>query len=153
MSLKTYFLFLFLLASFHSFSQLERTDKFGEPSSQDFELKILEEEPDAPGAILFESANYYAVPIIKRNTVRLIKARLRKIKVFDAKKFDYATVEIPYYRGNEHYGEEVKDFQAVTHNGSVQNYIPHSAFYKTQKSGVGNVLTFTFPNVQDGSIL
>ena len=153
MSLKTYFLFLFLFASFHSFSQLERTDKFGEPSAQDFELKILEDEPDAPGAILYESANFYAIPNIKRNTVRLIKEIHRKIKVFDAKNFDYATVEIPYHNGNEYYGEEVKDFQAVTHNGSVQSYIPHNAFYKTQKSGVGNVLTFTFPNVQNGSIL
>src|SRR5690554_3064631 len=153
MYLNQYFLVLFLLASTLSFSQLERTDTFGEPSTSDFELEEYKEEPEATGAILYESANFYALSNIKRNNVRLVKEIHRKIKVFDAKKFDYATVEIPYYKGNEYYGEEVKDFQAVTHNGTVQHYVPHSSFYKTQKSGVGNVITFTFPDVQNGSIL
>lgn len=153
MYLNQYFLVLFLLASTLSFSQLERTDTFGEPSTSDFELEEYKEEPEATGAILYESANFYALSNIKRNNVRLVKEIHRKIKVFDAKKFDYSTVEIPYYKGNEYYGEEVKDFQAVTHNGTVQHYVPHSSFYKTQKSGVGNVITFTFPDVQNGSIL
>ncbi len=104
MYLNQYFLVLFLLASTLSFSQLERTDTFGEPSTSDFELEEYKEEPEATGAILYESANFYALSNIKRNNVRLVKEIHRKIKVFDAKKFDYATVEIPYYKGNEYYG-------------------------------------------------
>lgn len=148
------FTFLFFLFTFFlSHSQSGRIDEFGKPTQKEFELKSYESEPDATGVILYESANYYAIPIVKRTSVRLVKEIHRKVKVFDAKKFDYATVEIPYYEGDEYYGEEIKDYKAITHNGSVQNFIPDNAFYKTQKSGVGNVLKFTFPNVQDGSIL
>lgn len=145
---------LFLVFPFcFSYSQSERNDEFGKPTQKEFELKSYEAEPDATGVILYESGNYYAIPIVKRTSVRLVKEVHRKIKVFDAKKFDYATVEIPYYEGNEYYGEEIKDYKAVTHNGPVQNFVPDNAFYKTKKSGVGNVLKFTFPNVQNGSIL
>src|SRR5690554_6266612 len=153
MVLKIHLFVFVLLTAFSSHSQSERSDVFGEPTANEFSLKFYEDEPNAPGVILYESGNYYAIPIIKRTSVRLVKEIHRKIKVFDAKKFDYATVEIPYYKGNEYYGEEVKDFQAVIHNGTVQHYVPHSSFYKTQKSGVGNVITFTFPDVQNGSIL
>ncbi len=138
---------------YFSYSQSDRIDEFGKPSQKEFDLKSYEAEPDATGLILYESGKYYAIPIVKRTSVRLVKEIHRKIKVFDAKKFDYATVEIPYYEGNEYYGEEIKDYKAVTHNGAVQNFVPNSSFYKTHKPGVGNVLTFTFPNVQNGSIL
>ncbi len=148
-------LVLFISVFFYSvvFSQELKTAEFGSPTESEFLLENYSPEPEASGVILFESGNYYAIPIIKRTSVRLVKEVHRKIKVFDAKKFDFATVEIPYYEGNEYYGEEIKDYKAVTHNGPVQNFVPDNAFYKTQKSGVGNVLKFTFPNVQNGSIL
>jgi len=148
------FTFLFLVFTFFlSHSQTGRIDEFGKPTQEELELKSYEAEPEATGVILYESANYYAIPIIKRTSVRLVKEIHRKIKVFDAKKFDFATVEIPFYEGNEYYGEEIKDYKAVTHNGPVQNFVPDDAFYKTEKSGVGDVLKFTFPNIQNGSIL
>ncbi len=148
------YLFLLLVSSFYlSYSQSTRIDEFGKPTQQEFNLKSYEAEPDASGVILYELGNYYAIPIIKRTTVRLVKEVHRKIKVFDAKTFDYATVEIPFYKGNEYYGEEIKDYKAVTHNGPVQNFVPNEAFYKIEKSGVGDILKFTFPNVQNGSIL
>ncbi|CAM3457836.1 hypothetical protein [Aequorivita lipolytica] len=146
--------FLLLVSTFYlSYSQSERIDEFGKPTQNEFELKSYESEPDATGIILYESGNYYAVSIVKRTAVRLVKEIHRKIKVIDAKKFDYTTVEIPYYEGYGYYAEEILDYKAITHNGSVQNFVPENAFYKTKKSGARNVLTFTFPNVQDGSIL
>lgn len=153
MVLKIHLFVFVLLTAFSSHSQSERSDVFGEPTANEFSLKFYEDEPNAPGVILYESGNYYAIPIIKRTSVRLVKEVHRKVKVFDAKKFNYATVEIPYYKGNKYYGEEIKDFKAVTHNDTIQNFVPYNSFYDTQKQGVGNVLTFTFPNVQDGSIL
>lgn len=148
------YLFLILLSSFYlSYSQSGRIDEFGKPTETEYQLQIFESEPDAAGVILYESGNYYAIPIFKRTTVKLVKEIHIKIKVFDAKKFDYATVEIPYYEATGFYGEEIKDYKAVTHNGTVQNFVPESSFYKTSKSGVGSVLKFTFPNVQNGSIL
>ena len=148
------YIFLLLFSSFYlSYSQTGRTDEFGKPTKEEFELKRYDAEPEAAGVILYESGNYYAIPIIKKTAVRLVKEVHRKIKVLDAKKFDFTTVEIPYYKGNEYYGEEIKDYKAVTHNGEIKSFVPNSSFYKTQKSGVGDVLKFTFPNVQNGSIL
>lgn len=148
------FIFLILIFNCHlSYSQSGLIDPFGKPTENDFALASYNAEPESSGVILYETGNYYAIPIIKKTAVRLVKEIHRKIKVFDAKKFDYATVEIPYYEGNEYYGEEIKDYKAVTHNGPVQNFVPNDAFYKTQKSGVGDILKFTFPNVQNGSIL
>lgn len=153
MLIKKIAVFVFALSIQITFSQSERNDEFGQPTANEFELKSYESEPDATGVILYESGYYYAIPIIKKTAVRLVKEVHVKTKVFDAKKFDFATIEIPYYEGNEYYGEEIKDYKAVTHNGAVQKFVPNNAFYKTQKSGVGSVLKFTFPDVQDGSIL
>lgn len=153
MILKKVALFVLFLNVCLSYSQSERNDEFGKPTEKEFALQSYEAEPDATGVILYESGNYYAIPIIKRTSAKLVKEIHRKIKVFDAKKFDYATVEIPYYDAEGYYGEEIKDYKAVTHNGPIQDFVPDGSFYKTRKSGVGNVLKFTFPNVQTGSIL
>lgn len=144
---------LFLASTFHfSFSQSVRIDKFGEPTEADFKLNQLQSEPEAPGVILYESGNYYAVSIVRRNAVRLVKEIHRKIKVFDAKKFNFTTIEIPYFVQNEYFGEEILDYKAITHNGATKHFVPTDAFYKTQ-SGPKKNLIFTFPNVQNGSIL
>jgi len=153
MLIKSY-LFLFLLSSFCiTYSQSVRNDEFGKPTQHEFDLNSYEAEPEASGVILYESGNYYAIPLKRTTSAKLVKEIHRKIKVLDAKKFDYATVEIPYYDTEGYYGEEIKDYKAVTHNGAVQNFVPDGSFYKTKKSGVGNVLKFTFPNVKNGSIL
>ena len=148
------FTFLFLVFTFFlSHSQSARIDEFGKPTQQEFDLKSYEAEPDATSVILYESGNYYAIPLKRTTSAKLVKEIHRKIKVFDAKKFDYATVEIPYYDAEGYYGEEIKDYRAVTHNGSIQDFVPDGSFFKIEKSGRGNVLKFTFPNVKDGSIL
>lgn len=153
MPLKKIAVFLLAFTLHMAHSQTGRSDEFGKPRQAEFELEGYEAEPDAPGIILYESGNYYAIPIIKRTSVRLVKEIHRKIKVLDAKRFDLATIEIPFYEGNGYTGEEIKDYKAVTHNGPIQNFVPDNGFYKIQKSGVGNVLRFTFPNLQNGSIL
>ncbi|SDW57864.1 hypothetical protein [Aequorivita viscosa] len=142
---------LLLLCSF-AYSQSMRIDAFGKPSQHELKLKRYDPEPDASGVILYEAGNYYAVSIVRRNAVRLVKEIHRKIKVLDANKFDLTTIEIPYYEGT-FYGEEILDYKAVTHNGSLKSYVPDDAFYKTNQSKTGKALKFTFPNIQDGSVL
>ena len=146
--------FVLLIVAYHySHSQTIRIDEFGKPSEKEYELAEFPTEPDAAGIVLYESGNYYAVSIVRRNAVRLVKEIHRKIKVLDAKKFDFANIEIPYYVPSEYYGEEILDYKAVTHNGAIKNFVPKDAFYKIEKSGANKALRFTFPNVQNGSIL
>lgn len=152
MYFKEIVVFIVLCTFSISHSQTVRIDEFGKPTQEELELKTYASEPDAPGVILYESGNYYAVSIIKRTEVRLVMEIHRKIKVVDAKKFDYSTVEIPYFEG-VYSGEEVMDYKAVTHNGEVKHFVPEEAFYKTENTTTGRALKFTFPNVQDGSVL
>src|SRR5690606_951148 len=147
-------LFLILFSSFHlSYSQSGRIDEFGKPNKQELELRNYEAEPEASGVILYESGNYYAVSIIKKTAFRLVMEIHRKVKVLDAAKFGNSTIEIPYYVGNGFFEEEILNYKAITHNGIVQDAVHDDSFYKIEKSGGRKALKFTFPNVQNGSIL
>ncbi len=146
--------FLFLIFSFLlSHSQSGRIDEFGKPTQEELALEIYEAEPEAAGVVLYETGNYYAVSIVKRTAFRMVLEIHRKIKVFDVKKFGNSTIEIPYYVGNKFYPEEVIDYKAITHNGILQDAVPKESFYKIEKSKGREALKFTFPNVQNGSIL
>ncbi|WP_169313457.1 DUF3857 domain-containing protein [Aequorivita sublithincola] len=132
-------------------AQKPRFERFGKPTQEEFALKKYEPEPDSPGIILYESGNYYVKSV--GLGIYLVKEIYRKIKVFDAKKFDYSTVEISYYEGNSWSKEEILEYEAITHNGTEQSVVSESGFFKTQETGSIKTLKFTFPNVQDGSIL
>ncbi|WP_181566742.1 DUF3857 domain-containing protein [Aequorivita sp. CIP111184] len=117
------------------------------------ELKYYEAEPEAAGVILYESGNYYAVSIVKKTAFRLVMEVHRKIKVLDITRFGNSTIEIPYYVGNGFYEEEILNYKAITHNGILQDAVKDDSFYVIEKSGGRKALKFTFPNVQNGSIL
>lgn len=145
---------LFIFSNFYfSYSQSVRNDVFGKPSKEELELNSYEAEPEAAGVVLYESGNYYAVSIVKKTAFRLVMEIHRKVKVFDLAKFGNSTVEIPYYVGNGFYEEEVLDYKAITHNGILQDAVQANSFYKIEKSSGRKALKFTFPNVQNGSIL
>ncbi|SRX54791.1 hypothetical protein AEQU1_01808 [Aequorivita sp. CIP111184] len=153
MFLKRY-LFLLLFSSFYlSYCQSGYIHEFGKPSKQEMELKYYEAEPEAAGVILYESGNYYAVSIVKKTAFRLVMEVHRKIKVLDITRFGNSTIEIPYYVGNGFYEEEILNYKAITHNGILQDAVKDDSFYVIEKSGGRKALKFTFPNVQNGSIL
>ena len=148
------YIFLVLISCFNfSYSQTARTDEFGKPTKEELDLKSYEAEPEAAGVILYESGNYYAVSIVKRNAFRLVMEIHRKVKVFDVAKFENSTIEIPYYVGNGFLEEEILNYKAITHNGILQDAVQDDSFYKIEKKAGRKALKFTFPNVQNGSIL
>ncbi len=153
MPIKKISVFVFVLFANVTFSQSDINIEFGKPTAKDFEINSYESEPEAAGVVLYESGNYYAVSIVKKTAFRLVKEIHRKIKVFDVAKFGDYTVEIPYYVGNGFYEEEVLDYKAITHNGILQNVVKDDSYYKIEKSRGRKALKFTFPNVQNGSIL
>ena len=144
-------LIIFFINIFCLHAQQPRFERFGQPTKQEFSLQKYEPEPDSPGVILYESGNYYTKSVGFR--IYLIKEIYRKIKVFDAGKFDYANVEISYFEGNGWTNEEILEYEAITHNGAEQSHVEESGFFKIQESSSVKTLKFTFPNVQDGSIL
>ncbi len=131
-------------------AQAEPVHTFGEPLQQEFSMTSYPLDPEASGVVLYERGNYTVDAA--DGYVRLLKEVHRKIKVFDAKNFNYATFQIPYYRENQ-VQENIKDFRAVTHNGRSKVYVGENAFFDTKEGQHWSVKTFTFANVQDGSIL
>ncbi len=151
MQIKKVILLLFLVNIFCLHAQTPRFARFGQPTKEELTLKKYEPEPKSPGIILYESGNYYIKSV--GFGIYVVKEIYRKIKVLDATNFDHTNVEIAYFEGNGWNKEEILEYEAMTHNGTEQTPVPESAFFKTQETSSVKSLKFTFPNVQDGSIL
>ncbi len=131
-------------------AQISLIHTFGEPLKEEFALTNYSLDPEAAGIVLYERGNYTVEE--SDRYIKLIKEVHRKIKVFDAKNFKYADIEIPYYRQGE-LQENVTKFAAVTHTGSTKTYVLESAIFDVDENPYWALKKFTFPNVQDGSIL
>ena len=107
-------------------------------------------DPEAAGVVLYEKGKYNVEQV--GNYLRLIKEVYVKTKVFRAKNFEQATVEIPYYRTKDS-KERITEITAVTFNGQTPNYVSRESFFDTDLTANWSVKKFTFPNVQEGSIL
>lgn len=143
-------LILFLFVFNFTFSQTRKTAVFGEPTSEDFEINSYHQDPEAAGIVLFESAKNY-VELVD-NQVKLIKEVHVKTKVFDISKFDQATVKIPFYNKKNN-SEKVTKITAITHNGAAKTFVSDKDIFTTDETPKWSIKKFTFPNIQNGSIL
>ncbi len=131
-------------------AQERRSAKFGEPTEAELALKVYDKDTTASAVVLFEKGTSYFETV--GDYIRLIKTVYRKVKIFDSKNFDGATVEIPLMTSNGS-AEKVTRYNALTHNGPIKTYVAADAIFNTRKPGVGKVCRIVFPNVQDGSII
>ncbi len=146
------FLLFFLIGfvSFASLGQERVTSVFGSPSSLELSMKTYPEDREAAGVVLFESGRNSVK--LKNNKIRLIKEVYVKMKVLDAKNFEHATVAIPYYTGGT-FDEKVVDIEAITNNSGLKSYLKQASIFTEDPVRNWAVKKFTFPNVQDGSVL
>lgn len=131
-------------------AQISYIHEFGSPLREEFQIDNYPLDPEAAGVVLYERGDY-AIDEVD-GYIRIIKKVHRKLKVFRAKNFDYATVEIPYYR-QRNIQENVTKIKAITHNGKFKEYVAEQAIFDTDDNPNWSLKKFTFPNVQDGSIL
>lgn len=125
--IKTYFSLLILIFSLqNSFSQIRKIAEFGKPTLNEFRLTSYEKDPGAAGVVLFESGENKIK--LQDNRILLIKEVHRKIKVIDAKNFNNAMVEIPYYKGKNS-KENITFLKAITHNDKLQTFISKENFF------------------------
>ncbi len=127
-----------------------KAQNFGKPSKEELAMTNYPADPEAAGVVLYEKGNYKAEVV--NNYVRLIKEIYVKTKVLDAKKFKQATIEIPYYR-EKGIKEEITKLTAITHNGRAPTYLSKTAIFDIDETENWSMIKFTFPDVQDGSIL
>ncbi len=145
-------LVVFLSVSVSAYGQnKERKEaNFGRITQADYELKIYDKDTVAAAVVLFEKGRNTFELI--GNYIRLVKIVHKKIKVFDVNRYEGIEVGIPYYRTKKT-SEKVIEINAVTHNGMVKKYIDEKGIYDIDLSEKWSEKRFTFPDVQDGSII
>lgn len=150
MFLKNLLIFSYLLFASSLVAQVTNVHTFGEPLAEELAMKSYAVDPEANGVVLYKRGNYTVDEV--DGYIRLIKEIHGKIKVLDAKNFEYSTFEIPYYR-EKNVREKVTQLKAITHNGAVKEYVGDNAIFDTDETVNWSNIKFTFPNVQNGSIL
>jgi len=124
--------------------------EFGLLSASEQAFTTYAKDTTAHAVYLYEKGeNYFEV---RGNYVWLIKKYHAKKKILDKQGLDEADITIPYYRSDKS-KEIVNDIRALTHNGVVKHSLRKENVYDTDVSERWSVKKFTFPDVQEGSIL
>ena len=121
--------------------------KFGEIDQKYFEMTHCPIDSSA-GAMIIED---YGLSTIDYNFEIAFLYHVR-IKIFDKSEFDRADISIPHY-----YRDQVRKLKASTYNlenGKVVEYeVEKDQIFKEERSEYTRAINFTFPKVQEGSII
>ena len=148
MSIK-YSLLILAFLSF-SFAYTQMPDTFGNVSELEKNITSYEKDPDANAIVLYESGDNY-FKVINRY-VRLVKEYHVKIKIFNEKGFDEATISIPLQKTNKS-SEKLTKIKAETHNGNNQFAVLPSEIHEKDINEYRKEHVFTFPKLEKGSII
>lgn len=124
--------------------------EFGELTVLEREFESYDKDTTAHAVYLYERGeNYFEV---RREYVWLITNYHAKIKVLDKEGFSEADISIPYYR-SERQSEKINDIRAITHTNGMRYSVMPSNVFDVESSERWSEKRFTFPNVQEGSVL
>lgn len=148
-------LFLILLQQ-ASFAQLEKTiPEYGNITIADLEMKDCSFEP---GASVVNLLRYEDVTLnvldVENYSSNIFTTVRHRIKIFKKSGFEYANISIDY-NGKD---SKIADIEGATYsldeNGHIQiTHLSKSDIYKVKDSKKNKTISFTFPNVKEGSII
>lgn len=139
---------LFLFVITYSFAQ--KGHNFGELTNAEKTFSTYKKDNEAYAVVLYERGDNYFK--IVKNRIRLIKEYHVKIKILNQKGYGEGTIEIPLYH-NGTSTEVLSGLKAITHNDNEKINVLPSQIFTTDLSERWRKTTFTFPNIQKGSIL
>lgn len=131
--------------------QAQDFPSYGIISDQESTLKECAFDKEAPAVVLLDEA------VANHNDDgNLIMWRHVRIKILKESGFDYANIEIPYYRKNKL--ESVDKVEAIVTNinpdgSSEVTRVDKKSFYDKQTNELWSKVIFTFPNIKVGSII
>lgn len=128
----------------------QEPEKFGELTAFQKELTSYENDSTMSAIYLYEYGDNYFE--IRDDYIWLITKYHAKIKILDREGFNYAKVEIPLYRSKNRKEKLVK-IKALTHNNDAKTYVNKSEFFEEEVSEKWTQTKFTFPNIQEGSVI
>lgn len=140
---------LLLLCPLILFSQKKKSNKVGQVTKEELEMKYYSEDTLADAVVLYEHANVY---IDKENNYDFRTDYYFKIKLFNADAFYRAKIEVPLYDK-----ERIKDIKAITYNLEGDNikktHVLNNAIFTNDISEHTKQTSFTFPKLKDGSVI
>lgn len=148
--MKKRFLVLFCLFSLSIFSQKKKSTKIGNVNIDELKMSTYEKDSTANAVVLFEHANYY---LDESKEYKKTTDYYFKIKILKKEGAEKATIKIPFY------GEEkVHSIKGITYNLSENNsihktHLLESKIYTKDLYTKWKELTFTLPNIKEGSVI
>lgn len=144
---KSFFIILSLVSGYLI---AQKDIEFGKLTSFEKEFNSYEKDTTAIAVYLSEYGNNYFE--IRNRAIYLITEYHAKVKILKEEGMDYADIEIPFYH-NDTSSEKINELKAITHNGSREIFLNASDVYEVDVDENWSKKTFTFPEVQIGSIL
>ena len=124
--------------------------EFGQLTPEESRFTAYTKDTTANALYLFEKGeNYFEV---RRGYIFLITKYHAKKKILNKQGFSEAEIAIPYYHNDER-SEKVSGIRGITHNGVVKTSVLKENVFDVDVSENWSEIRFTFPNVQEGSIL
>lgn len=124
--------------------------EFGKLTPNESRFTTYNKDTTAHALYLFEKGeNYFEV---RRGFIYLITKYHAKKKILDKQGFSEAEIAISYYHNDER-SEKVSGIRALTHNGVVKTGVLQENIFDVDVSENWSEMRFTFPDVQEGSIL
>lgn len=148
MSLKKHLLLLILFSSINLFSQQDYI--FGEITQEEREMTVYEKDSTANAVVIYEESS--TLFIKGKNTVYIETTIYKKIKLFNKNSFKNADVVVNLYN-NKSFKETINAINAVTHNNDETITLKRNAIFKKKYSKNFTEITFTLPNLSEGSII
>ena len=142
--------YLVLFVSTLCLGQRGKTTKLGLTTMADLQMTTYEKDTTANAVVLYEHANLYR-DITNKYVFRT--DYYHRVKLFKKEAFDKATISIPLYKR-----ERIKKVKAITYNledgkNIRKVHLLKTKVFKKKTSENWNEVTFTLPDVKEGSVI
>ena len=143
---------IILILSFQAYTQNNSNYVFGELTQEDLSIKTYKLDTTANAVILLDLGTTSFVNIIDEEAGikyrRVSTTYYQKIKFFNKEDFKYATYTIPLSNKSV-----IKDIKAITHNNGKKTHLSEELIYEKRINKNKREVTFTMPNLKDGSVI
>ncbi len=145
---------ILLVLTISSFAQ---EIKFGKVSKEELQEKFYPLDSTSEAAYLFRKRRTYYVFIENKGQFNVVTEIHNRIKIYNRKGFDIATVRINYYTPENRSKEKVTSLKAVTFNiddGEViETKLSNKDVYIEKKDKFWSVKKVSMSNIKEGSIV
>lgn len=138
-----------IIFSIHHSILFSQSMKWGKVSNEEKEFKECTYEKDAPAIVLFKNASVEATSYVT------FKIHIR-MKILNKSGFEYSNIQLPFLSAD--YYENIENLKAQTinilDNGDISiTEVDKKDIYTIKSDDINSTISFSFPNVREGSII